>query len=440
MTDETPGDPARARSPTQRSRAASPAAPGPSNDPVQSRAAQLEAIVSQACRDNIDGATVQAQLRALGATAEEAEDTLDQIIQQRERETGPDVPPGEPTGDDSNTIDAVAWALFQGKLDAARQISSRRISTQDFLRSFLGSKTPSSSTATGIPASVLAEAPFLSKLDSTTSSDPHLAATLRLRKAYRTEKATDSIIDAVEGNTSLEEPISRAMWKDILADRYVNFEKLLGELEYGFDREDNSKELFGEVVLSKREGSSRKKPVQTEADWLRVMSVWSSAVSLVYPHRASELTGYKKIITEIFRACPNDPDAAIGVDRMARERYYQSPYHLDHRDQLNLPIMHHLHTSHSKRARNFTSGGRPAKRAETICENWNLNRCDSPCSNRRRHGICSECGKPHRAYDVADCIGSLLRRRKDQGAVGSSKPSDGGFGRPSSSVREAKGK
>lgn len=58
-----------------------------------------------------------------------------------------------------------------------------------------------------------------------------------------------------------------------LGDKYISFEKLLGELEYGFEREDNAKELYGEIVLIKREGTSRKKAVRTEADWLRVMGV-----------------------------------------------------------------------------------------------------------------------------------------------------------------------
>ena len=240
MTDGTQADAARARSTTQRSRESSPTGQGGSGDPARSRAAQLEAIVAQACKDNTDAATIRAQLQALGASAAEAEDVLDQIIQQREREMGPDEPAGEPTepnSDNRNSVDAVAWALFQGKLDAARQVSSRNASAaQDLLRSVLGSQQATSSTSDGIPASVLAEAPFLSKLDSVSSSDPHLAETLRLRKVYRTEKATDGIIDKVEGNPSVEEPISRAMWKDILGDKYISFDKLLGELEYGLVR------------------------------------------------------------------------------------------------------------------------------------------------------------------------------------------------------------
>ena len=84
MTDGTQVDPARARSTTQRSRESSPTGQGGSGDPVRSRAAQLEAIVAQACKDNIDGATVRAQLQALGVSAAEAEDVLDQIIQRRE--------------------------------------------------------------------------------------------------------------------------------------------------------------------------------------------------------------------------------------------------------------------------------------------------------------------------------------------------------------------
>ena len=340
-------------------------------------------------------------------------------------------------------MDAVAWALFQGKLDAARQVSSRNASAaQDLLQSVLGSKQATSSTSDGIPASVLAEAPFLSKLDSVSSSDPHLAETLRLRKVYRTEKAADSIIDKVEGNPSVEEPISRAMWKDILGDKYISFEKLLGELEYGFEPEDNAKELYGGVLLLKREGNSRKKPVRTEAEWLRVMGVWSSAVKLVYPHRESELNGYKKLILEVFRTCPNNPLTAISVDQLVRERYYQAPYHLDHRDQLQLPLMRFLHSppSLSKRPQSFNSGSRPTKRTEVVCENWNLNRCSSPCINRRRHDICSECGEPHRATESVDCLGALLGRRSERGTGGGTKPGGGSGRGPSSSSRETKNK
>ena len=166
MTDETQPDPTGARSATQRSREGSPAGQDPPSDPIQSRAAQLEAIVAQACRDNIDGATVQAQLQALGVSAAEAEDVLDQIIQRRAREASPDEPPAEPNRDNPNSLDAVAWALFQGKLDAARQVSSRNASgAQQLLQSALGSKQATNSSS-GIPASVLAGAPFLAKLES----------------------------------------------------------------------------------------------------------------------------------------------------------------------------------------------------------------------------------------------------------------------------------
>ncbi|CAL1707907.1 unnamed protein product [Somion occarium] len=181
-------------------------------DEVQERAEVLQTLVNEALRGELDEVMLQSQLAELHTSPEEAQDILDQIVQQRQSNTEQEIISfGRETSDTERNddqrlrdqADAIAWAVFQGKLDAARKLSVNPGSSNlDALRSLLSLPSSSLSNTGAIPPAVLSGAPFLAK-QSKPPADKHIAETLRLRHLYRTEKAADSIIDSLQQHSSL---------------------------------------------------------------------------------------------------------------------------------------------------------------------------------------------------------------------------------------------
>jgi hypothetical protein len=88
---------------------------------------------------------------------------------------------------------------------------------------------------------------------------------------------------------------------------------------------------------------------------------------------------------------------------------------MDDRLHTNAPLLTEMFKPSSrtlgKRGSSSAAVGSGPKRATVICINWNFGRCSDPCTNRRKHGSCSECGADHRAKDNAPCFTSLQARR-----------------------------
>jgi len=292
----------------------------------------------------------------------------------------------------------------------------------------LGLNAPIS--ASSLPASVLTAAPHLAKLSSL-GGDTHLDSTWNLRQAYSGDKAIDAIVDIMQ-RQQLEEPIPRSIWKEIVQDRFVNFQKLFAAMEPGYDHHDEPKDFHGGFALIKKDQAIARKAVVTEADWSRVFGAWAVGVGLVYPHREEELQGYRRIVMELFRAVPHDPLVAINFDIDVRARYAKEPFRMDDRNRINVPLFAQMfNTAHApaKRPGSSTLSANNPKRANVPCINWNYGRCTDPCENRRKHGDCSECGGKHRARDIPACF-TALQANKGKGAGYGRRAS--GQGRPRS--------
>lgn len=104
---------------------------------------------------------------------------------------------------------------------------------------------------------------------------------------------------------------------------------------------------------------------------------------------------------------------AIHFNIEARDCYARSPYHLDERNQLHIPLLVQLFRGTSSgNKHDLEPSTTPPTCAAVPCQNWSLELCDDPCSNRRKHGVCSECGKEHRSKDVESWHASLQERRR----------------------------
>lgn len=420
-------------------------------DSVQERANRMQRIVEDAISSRTPVDQAIEELRTLGASDAEVQDYIEQLQQNQARQgaaatggaesepsSGENQPPsrrspghGSHDGNDNtprvDPVVEVAWAHIRDKLASLQQqtTQSSGLSLED-LSALLG--LPSSTSSGSIPRAVLNAAPHLATPNSA-SSDAHLAETFRLKQLYASERAADPIVDLMQ-QQHLSEPLPRSIWKDILTDRYVNFEKVFAAMEPGYDHDDEPKEFAAGYALVRKEHVVARRKLRSEADWIRVFGAWMEGVKRLFPHRGTELENYREIIMELFRSM--DATIAISVDRAAREHYHKSPFHLDDRTRLQVHIWAAVMQTSSQ---STTLGKRPAssspstsKRASVLCLNWNFGRCDDPCRNRRKHGECSECGGRHRAKDESSCF-AALQAHKGKGSISGGRGSSESSGR-----------
>ncbi|KAF9003178.1 hypothetical protein BDZ89DRAFT_1146131 [Hymenopellis radicata] len=188
----------------------------------------------------------------------------------------------------------------------------------------------------------------------------------------------------------------------------------------------NAVKLAGGFVLIRKDHVSARRTLTQESEWTRVFDVYATGVGLIYPHCKDELQGYRVLIVELFRATPSNPAFPIHCDKETRTRYANSPFNLNDRNALQLPLLTEmLRTSEAANPRkrsSDSSSSQPATRRRIICQNWNLGKCPSPCPGSRVHGTCSECGGKHTAKSHLACLVLLEAKR----AVNRAGPSSGG--------------
>ena len=137
----------------------------------------------------------------------------------------------------------LSYIKLEGIKDAGKDFQVR-------LAELLGESEPSAPS--GFPVSVLEAAPHLKELASHTFDDPHLGSTWRLRRAY--EKEVDSVVDGMRGQ-EIAQPLPRSIWKSIIEDRYVDFEKLFAAMDPGYDPYDIPRDFAGGFALIKKDNT-----------------------------------------------------------------------------------------------------------------------------------------------------------------------------------------
>ncbi|KAJ7239884.1 hypothetical protein C8J57DRAFT_1245700 [Mycena rebaudengoi] len=99
---------------------------------------------------------------------------------------------------------------------------------------------------------LLSAAPHLAQLSAGVKVNPHIEETWRLRCAYGTDKSLDPIVDVMQLQV-LVDPLARTIWRLIIQDHFVDFEKLYAALGVGYDHQDEPKEFAGGYALIKKE-------------------------------------------------------------------------------------------------------------------------------------------------------------------------------------------
>ncbi|KAH9913725.1 uncharacterized protein B0H18DRAFT_1147359, partial [Fomitopsis serialis] len=251
---------------------------------IRQRALALQQIVDDASRGALPINEAEQQLRQSGASAEEVADYVQQLQAARQQppgsparrqdpgspDRGPEDRPGGLSGGEA--ANEVAWALLRQKLESLRSDSGQ---SGDLTKALLGLVGPSSERPPSIPSTVLAGAPHLAALKPAIG-DEHIQETWRLRQLYSTEKAVDPIINAMQQQT-WRHPLPRSIWKDLVADKFVSFERIFATMELGYDHDEDTRELAPGLSLVRKDTSSAKRPLRTEADWQRVFAAWADA-------------------------------------------------------------------------------------------------------------------------------------------------------------------
>ena len=311
-------------------------------------------------------------------------------------------------------METAAWKVLEAKLQRihpAEQTSQDELDFQACLASLLGENKPS--TMSLFLSSILEGVPHLKALSGSSFNNPHLGSTWRLQHVFQGD--IEGVIDGMRGQ-NISQPFPHSIWWLIIEGRYVDFMKLYASLDPGYNPNNEPKDFGSRYALIKKDHIIAKHPIHTESDWIHVFLAWESGVIILFPHRKSELVGYRQHVENIFHAAPQDPIAAIDFDVEAQHHYEKNPFHMDDFNKLQASLLiqiFHGCSSGLKHGHKAQSGpsSPPSKHTLAICHNWNFSSCADPCVNRRKHGTCSECGEQHRALDSDSCFPLLQARR-----------------------------
>lgn len=171
------------------------------------------------------------------------------------------VPPTAPAPSQLDAATSVAWALLRAKVDRLPSIAPnitavRNNTISDEIANLLGI----SGAKGAIPASVLAKAPHLSKLSDPTATDPHLEKTQDLLSVYSPQSSQDILVNKAQF-APVGDPLPRSIWRKILLNHFVDFEKLFASMDKGYDHHDDPKDFGGGFALVKKDQAFSKHPL-----------------------------------------------------------------------------------------------------------------------------------------------------------------------------------
>lgn len=363
------------------------------SEDVDHMASRTEAIREECQKlidETVDGKhTISEFLQALkdlGLNADEARDHVDEVSQRVElrrakarcqnRESRESLPRHEQEDNQAGNsqaraVEAAAWESLHSKLEhaLAPQTHPATIALDQLAEIFGEPKV--ASLHFSIPQSVLVLAPHLAEMQGQVLEDLHISKTWGLHHEYAKEKVVDSLIDLAQTHP-LKDPISRAVWKLVILDCFVDFDKLYATFDKEYNHNDEPKDFVGGFSLIKKDYATAKRLVRTEADWIRTYDAWMVAVLLFYPHQHNELSKYRVRILDLCRSIQNGASIAIRFNADMQDRYAKNPFHMDDNNEHQVPFLAQLIGSPSSSAgtkHSASSQFTPRKRPSAICQN-----------------------------------------------------------------------
>lgn len=196
-----------------------------------------------------------------------------------------------------DAIESTEWAILTASL-ASIQCPLPSSATPDFSRLQQLFGMPHSPALAGLSSSLLKMAPHLADDNANDSTgNPHLDQTWSLQAAFGAE--VSELINKMQ-RRCFAVPIPRSIWRLIIMDQYVDFEKLFASIDAGYSHLDEPKDFHAGYALVKKDQATARKPLFTEGDWMRVFGAWEAAVTALYIHRMKELAAYRHFVVDLF--------------------------------------------------------------------------------------------------------------------------------------------
>ena len=254
---------------------------------VDARVSACGKLVDEALEKDWPSATLADALKDLGLRAIEAIDYIEEFNQRveirRSKAKRTDTSASEPHVQEpihvadqeerDKAVEEAAWASLRSRLEAAAPATSASASCSrnilDRMLELFGQETSSS---TSLSKSVLAIAPHLAEDGNTVFEDPYLGETQNYKIAYTNQKPFENLIIRAQGR-KVQEPVANSIWRLVILDKYVDFEKLYATLDPSYNPNDEAKELNDKFTLLEKNSISSKRSVLTEAEWMRLYDI-----------------------------------------------------------------------------------------------------------------------------------------------------------------------
>ncbi|EJD47397.1 hypothetical protein AURDEDRAFT_163614 [Auricularia subglabra TFB-10046 SS5] len=201
------------------------------------------------------------------------------------------------------------------------------------------------------------------------------------------------------------------LWEPVLADRFIDFGKILSRRFATHVADDNTHRITDSVSVTLGVPCITRS-VADQSDWTDAFQDWSAAVGHAYPHRSDELIAYRQFVVDLFRSTHKDEhrrviaaDAAIRceVANNGSLSFADTLHHRATADRFLSPYGVDASVIAPGSGPGPAPGPAPAavhrwKPSGQICKNFNSNRCTHPqCRHAHVCEICHNSG--HSATD-----------------------------------------
>ena len=201
---------------------------------------------------------------------------------------------------------------------------------------------------------------------------------------------------SLQSSSSLP-PFPVSEWKHVLSGTAVNLDVVFSGL-FSTLAEDRATTSIGDFDLSIGERKASKL-VQSHGDWTIAWNATFTAILCAFPHRAMELRVYSEYILQFFGALPNSQAKVINLDKAIR-RFVGEVKHIELADvgrfrHLEARYLQDDGAGNQASPRKEKESGRPNRRSNEVCRQWNSGACNRRASECRFRHLCSKCRGNH---------------------------------------------
>jgi hypothetical protein len=191
----------------------------------------------------------------------------------------PDSPTGNPSGpsdpvqaqeDRDKAVEEAAWASLCSRLHSSTPTQS--LTSPNVFNKVFKLLAQESSSSSLLSKSVFAVALHLADDIDTLFEDLYFNEIQKCKAAYANQKPFENLIIQAKG-WKVQKPIANTIWRLVILDKYVDFKKLYVTLDLSYNPNDDAKDLTDKFTLLEKHTVSSRRPVSTEAEWMRLYDI-----------------------------------------------------------------------------------------------------------------------------------------------------------------------